>query len=181
MDAYVTGEVDRSAENGNRITAAAATTASTITYLHLPPQPPVTQGEHNYHENSHRELAPQQEYLGQEWEEIRKQRRPCSGRTSSLSLLVGSGSRRTTSASGRLPSPNQQSGKVFTYNRADLAKGKKKKYIFTVPFSRGEKIAVQPCRGKNVYCPVPPREKIFTVPSRRGNKKKTVSSRRREK
>ena len=68
-------------------------------------------------EQPHHELAPQQEeYLGQGWEEIRK-----NVARVEVALLVacGLGSRRTTSASGRLPSRNQQCGKVFTYNRAE--------------------------------------------------------------
>ena len=68
----LTGGVDRTAASGTILTAAATTsTTTTTTYLHLPPQPPVTQREHNTHQNSHHELAPQQEYLGQGWEEIR--------------------------------------------------------------------------------------------------------------
>ena len=94
---------------------------------------------------------------------------------------MGRRSRRKTSASGRLPSRNQQCGKVLTYNRADLAAGGKKKNTFTVPFSRGnniyrpvppkkKKIIVHSRRGKNIYRPVPRRENIFTVSFRGGEK-----------
>ena len=113
----------------------------------------------------------------QGWEEIRKKRRPCSSSGTFRSL--GRVSRRKTSASGRFPPRNQQCGKVLTYNRADLAAGKKKyiylpsslaeEKVFTVP-PRRRKIQLpsrRPAVGENIYLPVPPGEKIFTVPSRR--------------
>ena len=179
MDTYLTGGVDRPAASGIRITAVAATTTTT-TYLHLPPQPPpVTQRKHNNHQNSRHELAPQQEYTwGRGEKKSVEKSRPCSGSTSRSLRAAGK-----PSASGRLPSRNQQCGKVFTYNRVDLAAGKKKYIrVFTVPFSRGKKMyrpapskknkttVPSPAVGKNIYRPVPPREKIFTVPARRGKK-----------
>ena len=167
MEAYLTGGVDPSAASGTRIPAA--TTASTITYLHLPPEPPVTQGEHNHHENSHRELARQQEYLGQDWEEIRKKRRPCSGGTSSLRLLVGSGSRRTTSASGRLPSRNQQCRKGITTTAPTLQLERRNIYPgIYLPSRLGEEnnLPSRPVEENISFRPVPPKEKVFTVPSR---------------
>ena len=77
---------------------------------------------------------------------------------------------------------------VFSYfhhfkleKRADHAAERKKcKYIFTVPLTRGNKITVPPRQRKkkktsrppvvrkNIYRPVPPREKLSTVPSRPG-------------
>ena len=127
VDAYLRGGVDRPAASGTRINAVATT--STTTNLHLPPQLPVTQRTHN-NKNSHHELAPQQEHLGQGWEEIRNKTSLARVVVARLGGFVGRGSRRKTSASGRPRSSNQQCGKVFTYNRADLAAGKKK-YIFT--------------------------------------------------
>ena len=96
---------------------------------------------------------------------------------------MGRESRRTTPASGRLPSRNQQCGTVFTYNRADLA-AEKKKYYRPVQLSEKDylpspskrnKITVPYRRQKNIYRLVPPRGKMFTVPSRR--RKKYLQSR----
>ena len=62
---------------------------------------------------------------------------------------------------GAALSRNQPCGKLFfTYNRADLAGGKRK-YVFTVPSRRGK---------KNMHRPIPPRGKIYIGPSRRGKK-----------
>ena len=150
---------------------------------YLPPQPPVTQCKYNNnHQNRHHELAPQQEeYLGQGWAEIRQKKSlSCSG---SNSRSLGCGSRRTTPASGRLPSRTTSHVKSSrTYNRADpAAAGRNKKYIFTVPFSRGKNIyrpdpskknrtTVPSRRGENIYRTVPPREKTF-LPSRPAEEK----------
>ena len=59
-------------------------------------------------------------------------------------------------ASGRFSALKQQCGKLFTYNRADLAAGKRK-HIFTVP---------SPLRKKAMLSR-PAEENVFTVPSRR--------------
>ena len=104
---------------------------------------------------------------------------------------MGRGSRRNTSASGRLTSRNQQCGKVLTHNRADLLYSssrsvekqifavpprRRKKNgpappwgnIFTVPSRRRKKyLPSRPAEGKNIYRPFKPEEKILTVPSRR--------------
>ena len=86
-----------------------------------------------------------------------------------------------TSASGRLPSRNQQCGNVFTYIRADLVGGNEAN-IFTVPFSEEQDIyrpaspkqrhyRPVPPWGNNSYRPVQPvqpRKQMFTVPSSRG-------------
>ena len=134
------------------------------TYLYLPPQLLVTtQRKHNnHHQNSHHdELAPQQEYLGKGWEEIRKNVArvvvallpgACGPRVEKNNVCVG-------------PAPFAQSAvweSLHIQPRRDLAAGNKKYlvyiYIFTSPFSRGKKNTVPPRRRKIKLPsrPVPP-------------------------
>ena len=138
MDAYLTGGVDRPA----------------AALLESPPPPPRLHRHHlqlhrhrsnkHNHQNNRHQLAPQQQCLGQGWKEIRTTRRPCSGSTS---RRFGRRPRRKTSASGRLPSRNQQCGEFFTYNRADLA-ARKRKHI-----SSRREIIHQLSRPANFLCP----------------------------
>ena len=152
MDAYLTGGVDRPAASG--------TTTTATTYLHLHQQHSAAQNSH------HDELAPQQQYLGQGWEEIRRKRRSCSGRTS---RSLGRGSIRKTSASGRLRSRNQQCGKTSSRTTAPTLQQERRKIY----------LPSRPAEEKENYRPVPPWGKTCTVPSRRGNKYIfTVPSRR---
>ena len=79
MVAYHTGGVDQPAARGTRITTTAAT-ASTTTYLPPPPHNhKATMRKHINHQNNHHELAPQRQYYGQGWEEIRIKRLSRSG------------------------------------------------------------------------------------------------------
>ena len=122
MDAYLTGRGSIDQQRAALIESPPPPAPPhQPTYLHLTPQQPVvTQRKHNNHQNSHQdELAPQRDYMGQGWEEIRKRRRPCCSGSTSRSLWAAGREEQRLSASGRLPSRNQQCGKVFTYNRAE--------------------------------------------------------------
>ena len=170
MDAYLTGEVNRQAESGTRITTAAATT-STTTYLHL----------HNHQQHSEdisirtaTMSAPQQQYLGQEWEKIRRKHRPCSG---SPSRSLGRGPR-VEKKNGRVGTAlfaqpavqeslhvephrpcNRKEENIYLPSRSAEEK------IITVQLRRRKrKLPSRPAMRKNIYRPVPRREKY--LPSR---------------